>query len=134
MNLVVWNITFDWNFKIPESFDFDIIETISKSWNKNIYLFWETEIKSSNDFVNYLEKEIWKIKNNDLSIASEEKVELFPYDYQEEIYELVTFEWEDVEFEEIKERFKEHEALFCIREAWVSEKFWNQIIKADFIY
>ena len=134
MNLVVWNISFSWNVVVPESFDFDTIETLSKTWDKNIYLFWETEIKTSDDFVLMCEKEIWKIINSDISLAWESKVELFPYDYEEEIYELVSFEWEDVDFAEIKERFKEHDAIFSIRESWISEKFWNKIIKADFIY
>ena len=134
MNLVVWNITFVWNIIIPKSFDFDVIETLSKIWDKNIYLFWETEIKTSKDFILMCEKELWKIKNFDISISSEDKIEFLPYDYEEEIYELVSFEWEEVSFEEIKERFKEHDAIFSIREAWISEKFWNKIIKADFIY
>lgn len=134
MNLVVGNITFDWNIIIPKSFDFDIVETISKSWNKNIYLFWETDIKSSKEFVTMCEEEIWSIKNYDISISSEDKVELFPYDYEEWIYEVTSFEWEEVNYDEIKDRFLEHDALFSIRECEISNKFWNKVIRVDFIY
>jgi len=134
MNLVIWNITFDWNMQIPKSFDFDVVESIWKNGNKNIYIFWETEIKSSKNFLSMCEKEIWSTINYDISIAWEDKLELFPYDFEEWIYEVVSFEWEEISFEEIKERFLEHDALFSIREAGFSNKFWNKVIKADFVY
>ena len=134
MNLVVWNITFDWNISIPKSFDFDIIETLSKTWDKNIYLFWETDIKTSKEFVSMCEREIWKIRNYDISISSEDKIELLAYDYEEWVYELAIFEWEYVDFKEILERFKEHDAIFSVREAEISKKFWNRVIKVDFVY
>jgi len=134
MNLVVWNITFEWNIKVPESFDFDVVETLSKTWDKNLYIFWETNLKSSSEFVKYCVEEIGEILNFDISISSEDKIELLPYDYEEEIYELASFEWEEVDFKEILDRFKEHDAVFSVREAWISEKFWNKIIKVDFIY
>ena len=134
MNLVLWNITLKWNKVIPRSFDFDIIETLWKTWNKNIYFFGETEIKSSAEFMEYLQKEMWEILNFDFSISSEDKIEFLPYDYEEKIYELVTFEWEDIDFKEIVEKFKDSDSIFSIREAWISEKFWTKIIKCDFIY
>ncbi len=134
MNLVVWNITFKWNLIIPKSFDFDVVETLSKTWDKNIYLFWETDIKFSKDFVKMCEKEIWKIKNFDISISTEDKIELLPYDYEDWIYESVSFEWEEINFDEILDRFKEHDAIFSVRETEISNKFWNRVIRADFIY
>ncbi len=131
MNLIVWSITFEWGINIPKSFDFDVIETLSKTWDKNVYLFWETEIESSKDFISMCKKEIWKIKNFDISISSENKIELLPYDYQEEIYEIISFEWEEVEFSEILEKLKDNESIFSVREAEVSEKFLNRIVRAD---
>lgn len=134
MNLVIWNITFVWNLKIPESFDFDVIENINKNWNKNIYIFWETLLDNSKDFISMCEKEIGKIDNYDISISTEDKLELFPYDFEEWLYELVSFEWEEVNFEEIKNRFLEHDAIFSIREAETSKRFWNRVIKVEFVY
>ena len=134
MNLVIWNITFEWNLLIPKSFDFDTVETMSKSWDKNIYLFWETEIENSKDFIFMCEKEVWKILNYDISIESEGKIELFPYNFEEGIYEVVSFEWEEVEYDDVKERFKEHDALFSIRECEVSNRFGNRIVRVDFVY
>ena len=134
MNLVIWNVTFKWNIIIPKSFDFDIVESLSKTWDKNIYFFWETEINSSKDFLEKELKKIWEIIDYDISISTEDKIEFLPYDYEEWVYELVSFEWEEVNFEEIVERFKEHDAIFSVREAWISKKFWNKIIKVDFVY
>ena len=134
MNLIVWNFTLKGNKQVPKTFDFDIIESISKTWNKIIYFFWEIEISSSKDFLKYLQKEFWEILNYDISISTEDKIELLPYDYEEWIYELVSFEWEEVNFEEILERFKEHDAIFSVREAEISKRFWNRVIKVDFVY
>jgi hypothetical protein len=134
MNLVVWNISLVWNIEIPKSFDFDVIEIVSETWNKNIYLFWETEITSSEDFISMCSKEMGEIRNYDLSISTEDNIELSAYDFEEWIYELASFEWKEVTFEEIKDRFSEHDAIFSVREAEVSEKFWNRVIKADFVY
>jgi len=134
MNLVIWNVTFKWNIIIPKSFDFDIVESLSKTWDKNIYFFWETEINSSKDFLEKELKKIWEIIDYDISISTEDKIEFLPYDYEEWVYELVSFEWEEVNFEEIVERFKEHDAIFSVREAEISKKFWNRVIKVDFVY
>jgi len=134
MQQVVWTINLSENNKIPESFDFDYVASLSKNWEKNLYIFWETEIKSSKEFVEYCEKELWKISSYDISISSEEKILLEPYDYEIWVYECATFEWEQVTFSEIKNRFEESDSFFSIREAWISEKFWNKIIKVDFVY
>jgi len=32
MNTFAWNITLNWNKVIPESFEFDYIESLSKTW------------------------------------------------------------------------------------------------------
>jgi len=122
------------NKNIPESFDFDYISSLSKNWEKNIYFFWETKIETSKNFLKYCEKELGKISNYDISISSEDNILLEPYDYEEWIYECTSFEWEQVNFWEIKKRFEESDNFISIREAWISNKFWNKIIKVDFVY
>jgi len=134
MNTFAWNITIKWNLLIPEDFPYDYIENLSLSWDKTLYLFWETDFNSSEELIDYFTKEIWELKNYDISISSEEKIEIIPYDFEEWVYELVSFEGEEVSFDEIKDRFLEHDAMFSVREAEESSKFWNRIIKVDFIY
>ena len=134
MNRFAWNITLNWNKVVPQEFDYEFIESLSKIWDKNLYIFWETNFKSSKDLVQYLENTFWKLKDFDISISSEDKIVLMDYDYEEWIYELASFEWEFTDFNEIKERFLDHEAIFSIREANISNKFWNKIIKCDFVY
>jgi hypothetical protein len=134
MNQVVWTINLIENNKIPESFDFDYVESLSKNWEKNLFIFGETEIKTSKEFLEYCKKELWKITTFDISISSEDNILLEPYDYEEWIYEVASFEWEQVSFSEIKKRFEESDSFISIREAWISEKFGNKIVKVDFVY
>jgi len=134
MNTFAWNITLNCNKEIWSDFEFDFLESISLTWDKNLYIFWETKIESSEEIIKNLELRFWELKNYDISISSEEKIEIYPYDFDEWIYEVVSFEWEHVDFNEIKNRFSEHDAIFSIREAEDSDKFWNKIIRADFVY
>lgn len=134
MNTFAWNITLNWNKVIPESFDFYYIESLSKTGDKNLYIFGETKIKTSKDLIKNFEESFWELKNYDISISSEDKVELFEYDYEEWMYELVNFEWEFIEYNEIKERFVDHDAIFSVREAETSNRFWNKVVKVDFVY
>ena len=134
MNTFAWNITLKGNKQIPENFEYDYIESLSKTWDKNLYVFWETKINSSQELVDFFKENLGELINWDISISSEDKIELLPYDYEEWIYEVVSFQWEQIDFNEIKSRFEEHDAIFSIREAEKSEKFWNRVIKVDFVY
>lgn len=134
MNTFAWNITLKWNLLIPDDFPYDYIESLSLSWDKTLYLFWETDFNSSEELINYFIEKIWELNDYDISISSEDKIEVIPYDFEEWVYELVSFEGEQVTFEEIKDRFLEHDAMFSVREAEESSKFWNKVIKVDFIY
>ena len=134
MNTIVWTITLEWNNLISDEFDFDIVPSLSKDWNKTIYFFGETPIKSSKDFLEESEKILWKILFSDISISSEENVFLDPFDYEEWVYEVASFAWEQINFSEIKKRFEWNEEVISIREAGFSNEFWNKIIKVDFIY
>ncbi len=132
MNIFSWNVTLDGNKKI--NLDFDYIESLSKSWNKIVFVFWETSLKSHWELVAMFEKSLWPILWHDLSISSESKIDILNWTYEEWIYEIATFEWEEVSFEEIIDRFKDFEEVVSIREAWISEKFGNKKIKVDFVY
>lgn len=133
MNVFAWNITISWK-TIISWLDFDYVESLSKTWNKVVFIYWETKLKSSKDLVELFTEKLWELINYDLSISWEDKIKFINWDYEEWIYELVTFEWESVDFDEICERFWEFEEVISIREAEISEKFWNKVIKVDFVF
>ena len=133
MNTFAWNITLNWN-KIINWLDFDYVANLSKTWDKVIFIFWETELKSSKDIVQMLEEKLWELKNHDISIETEDKMELINDTYEEWVYELATFEWEQVDFAEILDRFWEFDEVVSIREAEISSRFWNKVVKVDFVY
>jgi len=95
---------------------------------------WETTYKKSDDIVKILKEQLWELKNYDISIFGEDKIELFDADYEEWFYELASFEWEMVDYNEICERFKDIENVASVREAEISERFWNRVVRVDFIY
>ena len=132
MNIFSWNFTLKGNKKID--LDFDFVETISKSWDKVVFVFGETELKTSKDLLDHIISQVWEFKNYDLSISSEEKVEIINLAYEDGIYELATFEWEEVSFDEIYDRFKDFEEVVSIREVEISDRFWNKKVRVDFVY
>lgn len=131
MNKFAWNITLKWNPKVD--LDFDFVESLGKTGNKNIFVFGEAD-ETTKDWILKFFEEKFEVLNSDLSIETEEKIEIIWESYEEWLYEVASFEWEEVDFKEIFERFEEFEEVICVREAWVSEKFWNKIIKVDFVY
>jgi len=133
MNIFAGNIILKWNNTI-KNLDFDYIENLSKTWDKVVYLFWETELKSTDDLVLFLTNKLWNILSYDISIETENKVDIINDTYEQWVYELATFEWEQVDFNEISDRFKWFEEVVSIRESDISTKFWNKIIKVDFVY
>jgi len=133
MNIFAGNILVAWD-SVIELDEFDYIESFSNSWDKSVYIVGETELKSSQELREMLESRVWKISHFDMSMSSELAVWVTPYDYEAGVYECSSFEWESVGFEEITERFEDVEWVFAIREAGVSEFFWNKIVKVDFIY
>lgn len=133
MNTFAWTVTLKWN-KVIKDLDFDYIENLSTTWNKVIFIFWDTEFKTSKEVILMLEEKMWEFLNFDISISSEDKIEIIWADYEEWVYELASFEWEQVEFKEILDRFTDFEWVVSVREAEVSNKFWNRVIKVDFVF
>ena len=132
MNTFSWTVTLVGNKKIK--LDFNFIESLSKIWDKIIFIFGETELKTSQEVVDMFKNELWELKNFDISISTEDKLEIVNISYEEGIYELATFEWEEVSFDEIMDRFSEFEEVISIRESEISSKFWNKTVKVDFVY
>lgn len=133
MNQICGNIRVKMESKFDLK-DFEIVENSSKSWTKVIYFYGETELKTSEEFLKYLKENSLEILDFDISISSEDKIFINEFELWDWLYELVSFEWEQVNFDEIRERFEDSEEVISIREWEVSKKFWNRIIKADFVY
>jgi hypothetical protein len=133
MNTFAWNVTLKWNSTI-KTLDFDYVANLSKTWDKVLFVFWDTELKTSDQIIEMLTKKLWDLQNYDISISTEDKMELINDTYEEGVYELATFEWEQVDFAEIFDRFSDFDEVVSIREAEISEKFWNKVIKVDFVY
>lgn len=132
MNVFAWNFTLNGNKKID--LDFDFVESLSKNGDKIVFIFWETELKTSKEVLDMIIQSVWELKNYDISISSEDNIEIVNLAYEEGIYEIATFEWEEVDFNEIFDRFKDFEEVVAIREVEVSEKFGNKKIRVDFVY
>ncbi|NVP17311.1 hypothetical protein HUU51_01205 [Candidatus Gracilibacteria bacterium] len=132
MNIFSGNFTLKGNKKID--LDFDFVETISKSGDKVVFVFGETELKTSKDLLLHIVEQVGELKNYDLSISSEEKVEIINLAYEDGIYELATFEGEEVSFQEIYDRFKDFEEVVSIREVEISDRFGNKKVRVDFVY
>ena len=133
MNTFAWNITLKWN-RVIKDIDFDYIENLSISWDKVIFIFWDTELKTSLEVVKMLEEKLWEFKNHDISISTEDKLEIVWWDYEEWVYELASFEWEQVDFKDILDRFTDFDGVISVREAEISTRFWNKVVKVDFVY
>ncbi len=133
MNIFAWNVTLKWN-KAISWLDFDYIESLSKTWDKVIFLFWDIDFKTSDEVVKMLKEKLWELKNYDISISTEDKMDIINGTYSEWVYELATFEWEQVDFAEISDRFSGFDEVVSIREAEVSTRFWNKVVKVDFVY
>ena len=133
MNTFAWNITLKWNNTLGE-FDFDYIENFSKDGNKVIYVFWDTELVTSNDLIDYLGEKLWEFLNHDISISSENKISIVWDSFEEWVYELASFEWEQVDFDDLLDRFMDFDWVISVREAEISTRFWNRVVKVDFVY
>ncbi|PZM83271.1 hypothetical protein DLH72_03820 [Candidatus Gracilibacteria bacterium] len=132
MNKFAGNITIKGNPKVELEIDF--IESLSKTGDKNIFFFGETELNSSEEILDSFREIFPEILNYDISVETEKKIKIVGESYEEGLYELATFEGEEVNFDEIFERFEDFEEVVCVREAEISEKFGNKKVKVDFVY
>lgn len=134
MNTFAWNITLKWNKTIIGQLDFDYVENISKDWNKVLYVFGDTDIETSEELSDMFKDLLWEILYYDVSLSSEDKVSILWDSFEEWVYELASFEWEQVDFDEILDRFSDFDGVISVREAEISNKFWNKVVKVDFVY
>ena len=132
MYTFAWTITLSDNKKI--NLDIDYIEVLKKWKHKVIYLMWETNVKSVEELVDTLKEELWNIDSYEISFSKEQKVQVMSEIFDDWVYEVACFEWEEVEFKEIRERFVDTPEVVSVREAEFSDIFKNRKIKVDFLY
>jgi len=130
-NIFAGNITLKTGWLEVEKYDFDIIA----SGEKTYFVMWEVDEDNLTALVQYF-TDIFKqeILFYDLSIATEDQIDIYADKYEDTVYELVSFEWADVTFETITERFAEVDEVCVVREAEESKRYGNRIIKVDFLY
>ncbi|MDP2091287.1 MAG: hypothetical protein Q8K30_06855 [Candidatus Gracilibacteria bacterium] len=134
MNTFAGNITLKGNKTIIGQLEFDYVENLSKDGNKVLYIFGDTDIETSTDFIAMLKELFGEILNYDISLSSEDKMSILGDSYEEGVYELATFEGEQVDFDEILDRFSDFDGVISIREAENSSRFGNKVVKVDFVY
>lgn len=114
-----------------QKYDFDIIA----AWKKTYFVMGEVDEDNLTALLLFFTETFsCDIESYDLSISSLDQIDVYADKYSEWVYEMVSFEWPQVTFEAISERFEMVDEVCIVREAEQSEKHWNRIIKVDFLY
>ena len=131
MNKFAGTITFEWKVDISK-INYKKLEIDAK--NTIVFVFWDTKIENSDDLLKDFEN-YWEIISHDISISTEDNMNILNIDFDSEwLYELASFEWPEVDMRDILERFLDTFEVISVREAEESIKFWNRIVKVDFVY
>jgi len=127
---------FAWNFLLKNKTDYpDIDYDILQTGEKSYFIMWADEsITSSKDVITFLEKEFGPLESYDISIESEDALEVVSSEYETGDYECVSFEGPQVDFADILERFADSMEAVCVRECETSKVYGNKIVRVDFIY
>ncbi len=130
-NIFAGNITLKtWSIDTSK-YDFDIIGT----GNRTYFVMWEVDEDNLTALLQFFTETFGiEIESYDLSISSLDQIDVYADKYNEGVYEVVSFEWPEINFEAISERFEMVDEVCIVREAEPSEKYGNKIIKVDFLY
>lgn len=134
MNKVSWNITFEQkiDFEIKDLF---FVESQNQNWTFTYFFYWKTYIDFSSEILQNLEQKAWLNSiNHDISISTEDKIEVYIDDEIDWIYTITTIEWSEESFESVVEKFAWFSPfIVSIRESENSPIFWNRVIKIDIV-
>ena len=125
------NITLkSWNIDTSK-YDFDIIAAGERTY----FVMWEVDEDNLTALLVYFTDIFWcEIESYDLSIEALDQIDIYADKYNEWVYEVVSFEWPEINFQAISERFEMVDEVCIVREAETSKKFWNRIVRVDFLY
>jgi len=133
-NLFAWSITFKWNVLVKKSDDFNFVKNLTKNGDSNVFFYWNTNLNTSQELLIYLK---WYVSNDiissDLSISTEDKIEIFDFDEIDWEYSFMTVSWIWNDFFDVLESFEENEEVVCVREAEMSNIFQEKNIRIDII-
>lgn len=134
MNKVAWNITFEQKIKF-EIKDIYFVESENINWTFTYFFYWKTYINSSSELLKSLdEKANINSINHDVSISTEDNIEVYqdrPIDW---VYTITSIEWNEENFDSVIEKFAESSPfIVSIREVESSLRFWNRIIRIDIV-
>ena len=135
MNKFAGDIVYDWFLDDSQldALSYTCLATPLESWKTCLLIFGETKASLKQELI----LELWDlgtIIKSDISFSVDEKVMLLNTQIEGDVHEIVSFQWVEIAFEEIVERFAETYEVVAIREAKESAQFWNKVIKVDFIY
>lgn len=132
MKLFAWTIFFTNPLLdvLPE-LDIDILK-ISEKW---LYVMWGLEDEQTlDDIMMQLEKTFGIREYTDISFEDEDTLEILTEELESWVYESVSFEWPELVFDDIFERFTETDTVLCVREVEASKRYKNRVIRVDFLY
>ena len=82
-----------------------------------------------------MKQTFWEIQTQDISSEDNgDAIEILLEEFEPWVFESVSFEGSEVSFETIFERFTESDTVICVREAELSRRYGNKVIRVDFLY
>ena len=133
MNTFIGTITYTGNHAL-DHIDADCLE-INAGDNNVLFLSGNTEYTQTSDLIDDFKKNVTWLVSWDISLSTEDELVVLNPDIEEDgLYECVSFEWSQVEYTQIVDRFHDIPEAMSVREAESSQKYGNRIVKVDFIY
>ncbi len=128
------------NFTYEQQIKFDIehlnfVENLNPTGSYTYYFYGETYAKTSVDFLKEIQS-YTKIRpiNYDVSISSEDEIEIYTEKHIDWIYTIISIEWSAENFETVLDKFGDSSPhIVSIRETNNSKIFWNRVIKVDIV-
>ena len=130
MDIFAGNFSVSEKIEFPD-IDFDLLQTGEKSY----FIMWADEwVTNIIELQAFLTSIFWRLESIDISIESNDRLEVISSEYETGDYECVSFEGPQVDFSDILERFSDSMEAVCIRECERSKLYGNNIVRVDFIY
>lgn len=129
-----WTVTFKTSIDTKKIQDKHLLIETEESDFTTIFIFGKTKLETSDELIDQF-KTLWELEAYDISISTEDNMTMLNNEFEKDgLYEVASFESPAADLRDIVDRFQDSFEVICIREAEESEKFWNRIIKVDFIY
>lgn len=131
LNIVAWSITFEWEINIKKLW-INYVLTKTKNGFWNIFVYWETKLKTSDEVVKFIQNRIiGTISKYDISISTEDNIILKVDEQIMWSYECNIIEWADADINSVLKNVSDEPNVIAVREAEKSKIHWNRIIKVD---